>query len=150
MLLPSWTAEGTLPPGEHLAAWPECVTRFGWNPHRLRLLEGLLRALQNLRGAGCERVFLDGSFVTTKEVPGDYDGCWETRGVDPARLDPIFLDIADIRAGRPQQKAKYRGELFAASWPADAKRRYRQFFQYDRNDQPKGVVVIELNSGELP
>jgi hypothetical protein len=110
----------------------------------------LLRALQNLRGAGCERVFLDGSFVTTKDVPGDYDGCWETRGVDPARLDPIFLDIADIRAGRPQQKAKYRGELFAASWPADAKRRYCQFFQYDRNDQPKGVVVIELNSGELP
>lgn len=149
-MLPSWTVEGTLPPGEHAADWPECVNRFGWNPYRLWLLEGLLLALQNLRNAGCRRVFLDGSFVTTKEVPGDYDGCWETRGVDTSLLDPLFIDINEIRAGRKKQKAKYRGELFAASWPADGKRLFRQFFQYDRNDRPKGVVVIDLTTGNIP
>ena len=148
-MLPAWTDAGTLPPGEHAATWAECVERFGWNPYRLTLLEGLLRALQNLRDAGCQRVFLDGSFVTSKEAPGDYDGCWETRGVDVALLDPIFIDVADIRAGRPRQKAKYRGELFAASWPADGKRRFREFFQYDRDDRPKGIVVIDLIDGDL-
>ena len=52
--------------------------------------------------------------------------------------------------GRPQQKAKYRGELFAASWPANAKCRCREFFQYDRDDRPKGIVVIDLVAGYLP
>ena len=47
-----------------------------------------------------------------------------------------WLDLLALHAELlPQQKAKYRGELFAASWPADAKRRYREFFQYDRDDR---------------
>jgi hypothetical protein len=70
--------------------------------------------------------------------------------VDPRRLDPVFIDATDIRLGRPRQKAKYRGELFGASWPADAKRRFREFFQYDRDDRPKGIVVIDLTAGDLP
>lgn len=75
----------------------------------------------------------------------DYDAAWEPRGVDPFRLDPVLLDFNNARAA---MKAKYRGELFPASWPAAAGILYRDFFQRDRNGVPKGVVQINL--GSLP
>ena len=61
--------------------------RFGETPWRLELLEGLMKALVALKDAGCHRAYIDGSFVTTKEIPGDFDGCWEASDVDPDKLD---------------------------------------------------------------
>jgi len=51
----------------------------------------VLQALRLLREAGCGRAYVDGSFVTAKEVPGDFDGCWEAEGVDFDLLDPRLL-----------------------------------------------------------
>ena len=51
----------------------------------------------------------NGSFVTTKEQPGDLDGCWEVDGVDPDKLDPVLLEFVNRRTA---QKAKYHGELY--------------------------------------
>jgi len=76
----------------------------------------LKRALDSLRAAGCQRAYIDGSFVTDKDDPEDFDACWEVAGVDPARLDPELLDFSKRRAA---QKAKYRGELFPADSGAD-------------------------------
>lgn len=59
--------------------------------------------------AGCPRVWLNGSFVTAKDEPADFDACWDTDGVDLDALDPIFFDFAD---GRANQKASFGGELF--------------------------------------
>jgi hypothetical protein len=119
----------------------------GWTAQRRDLLDGLLRALQALRAAGCRRAYIDGSFVTSKEVPGDFDACWEPLGVDAAALDPALLDFSNKRAA---QKAAYGGELFIASTPADtAGRRFLEFFQQDKaTGDPKGIVTIEL--GGLP
>ena len=86
---------GYLPPGVHDAGWPEVVSCFSGNRHRARLMSGLSAASRNLAAAGCRALLLDGSFVTAKPVPGDYDGAWETEGVDPGRLDPVLLDFRD-------------------------------------------------------
>ena len=67
-------ASGYLPPGVHHADWCEVAGRFAGNSHRGRLTDGLLAACLNLAGAGCGELLLDGSFVTAKELPGDYDG----------------------------------------------------------------------------
>jgi hypothetical protein len=136
---------GYLPPGVHKARWKEVAPRFSANGHRTRLLEGLLAALQNLAGAGCRSVLLDGSFVSEKELPEDYDGAWDTHGVDPYRLDPVLLDFTN---GRAAMKSKYLGELFPATAAAAPGVLYRDFFMKDRNGVPKGVVNIEL--GSLP
>jgi len=32
------------------------------------------RMLLSLKSAGCKTAFINGSFVTTKDEPGDYDG----------------------------------------------------------------------------
>ncbi len=137
---------GLLPSGIHEATWEEFVARFGWTPHRLTLLAGLKAALDALRAAGCRRAYVDGSFVTATETPGDFDGCWETDGIEPDRLDPVLLMFEQ---GRRAQKAKYRGELFPADWPADpAGTTFLRFFQRDRSDHVKGSVALAL--GELP
>jgi len=138
---------GNLPPGIHEATWEELVARYGTTPRRLRLLAGLKEALDALSAAGCQQVYIDGSFVTAKEDPADFDGCWEAAGVDASLLDPVLLDFHNRRAG---QKAKYGGELFLAHAPADRLgTRFVDFFQRDKvTGEPKGIVAI--NPGELP
>ena len=73
-----WTAAA----GIHLATWGEVTTRFGNTPWRRQLLYGLGMAINSLRRAGCRTVYIDGSFVTSKEIPNDFDACWE-EGVVP-------------------------------------------------------------------
>ena len=131
-----------LPPGVHAATWRELAERFGTNERRREILAGLLRALQALRAAGCRRAYVDGSFVTSKEVPGDFDGCWDHEGVDFDGLDPVLLDFEDHRKA---QKAKFEGEMFLSMTQADALgRRFLDFFQLDRDGRPKGIVQIDL------
>src|SRR5260370_42461380 len=93
-------ATGNLPPGVQDATWGELHAAFGSNSHRRSLLDGLRRALENLKAAGCEHVYVDGSFVTAKEFPGDFDACWELAGVDPDLLDPVLLDFSQARAAQ--------------------------------------------------
>jgi hypothetical protein len=136
-------ASGHLPPGVHEADWGEFVARYGATSHRLALLAGLKAAIDALRAAGCRRVYVDGSFVTAKAAPADFDACWEAEGVDLARLDPVLMTFANRRAA---QKRQYGGELFPADWPADAAgTNFLRFFQRDRDSgQAKGIVAIDL------
>ena len=75
---------------------------------------GLMAGLQNLRAAGCVRAFLDGSYMTAKPRPGDFDACWDPGGVDPTLLDPVLLTFDNHRAA---QKARSKGEFFPSTIP---------------------------------
>jgi hypothetical protein len=133
---------GNLPAGIHWAEWSEIEKHFGWNQRRKELLHGLRLALESLKQAGCQTVYLNGSFVTSKELPNDFDACWSLRGVDETKLDPVFLDFSN---GRKAQKVKYGGELFPAE--ADAigdGTPFSEFFQMSRLDGPKGIIAIDL------
>ncbi len=103
----------------------------------------MLAACRNLAAAGCKELLLDGSFVTAKSLPGDYDATWETAGVDLNRLDPVLLDLKHPRA---EMKAKYLGDLFPASANAAPGMLFRDFFLTDRNGVEKGVLQIDLES----
>lgn len=142
-MIPDFNSDGRLPPGTHCCDWQEFSSRFAWNPHRERLLSGLKAALDSLKAAGCQTTYIDGSFVTTKEIPGDFDGCWDVQGVDPNLLDPVLL-IFD--RGRAAQKAKYLGELFPAGWTENASgKTFLEFFAVDKDTgNPKGIVAIDL------
>src|SRR5881628_1770801 len=75
--LPEFDELSNLPPGIHDASIEEVKTRFVTNPHREKLFNELMEVLAILRGSNCAEVFLDGSFITGAETPGDYDLCYE-------------------------------------------------------------------------
>jgi hypothetical protein len=141
-MIPPFRRNGTLPPGIHWVTWEEVVERFGTNNHRQVLLVGLRAVLDNLQQAGCHEVYLDGSFVTDKVEPQDFDGCWSKVGVEPTKLDPVLLDFSHDRIA---QKEKYGGEMFIAQAPANEQHVFLGFFQRDRRNQPKGIIGIKLS-----
>src|SRR6266536_4901795 len=133
--------DGLLPPGIHQAEWTEVLVRFGTNRHRRWLLEGLRAALAELSRAGCRTVYLDGSFVTDKPFPNDYDLCWEIDGVDIHRLDRVFLDLNPPRIG---QYAKYRGDLLPNHRERSSRLHFVEFFQVDRETGGwKGIIALD-------
>lgn len=142
-MLPAFNAEGNLPAGVHWTDWPEIEQRFGHNPHRVKLLEGFRKAIEELRAAGCKTVYLDGSFVTEKAQPNDFDACWDLTDVDPDKLDPVFLDFDNSRA---TQKAHFFGEFFPAQFSEGVSgKTFLDFFQVDKQTgNLKGIVGLNL------
>lgn len=145
-MIPDFTADGLLPQGLHPATLEEVLERFGGNERREQLLTGLVEALGLLRAAGCRRVYVNGSFVTSKERPNDIDACWDIDGVDADTLDPVFFDFAD---GRAAQKARFGAKFFPAQVPEGLTgRAFLDFFQVDRQTgEPKGIIELRLDDG---
>lgn len=140
--------DGNLAPGIHFLAWTEFEQGFGGDPHRRRLLTGMHQMLLKLATAGCETAYIDGSFVSEKPIPSDFDGAWELKNVDLPRLraiEPVFFDFSNQRAA---QKRKYFGEMFPAdTFEAGSGRTFLEFFQQDKQTgAPKGVVAIDLRT----
>ena len=75
MVLPELTADGELPPGVHVADWQEFQSLFCGSSPRRAWLSGRFRTLLELAAIGGElrRVFVWGSFVTSKPAPRDID-----------------------------------------------------------------------------
>lgn len=142
-MAPHFDRTGRLPPGVHWVAWKELVSVLGFNAKRLRLLDGLKRALVALKAAGCRSIYVDGSFVTTKPEPGDFDAGWAVEGVDANKLDPVFLDFSNARAA---QKARFQGEFFPAELPEGVSgKTFLEFFQTDKESgDPKGILALDL------
>ena len=132
-----------LPPGVHVAGMQAIKQCFAYNPLRVQLYDGLLQACVNLVAAGCSSLYLDGSFVTEKPEPGDFDACWDPVGVDRRHLDPVFRDFSNLRS---KQKLKFGGEFFASTTRADSHgRTFIDFFQVEKfTGQLKGIIKIDL------
>ncbi len=137
------STSGYLTEGVHRMTLGEFMRAFAWNARRRFLYAGLARAIAALQAAGCRTILIDGSFVTAKESPGDWDAAFDPVGVDASRLDPILIKHDD---GRRAMRAKYLGDLFP--WSAVATGVpgpiYRDFFQQDRDGHRKGIVEIQL------
>lgn len=149
MALPSFRDDGWLPAGHHAATWQEVIVRFGGKPNSRRadILVSLLRWRDAARArtlAGL--VLLDGSFVSDKEVPGDfdlvfsYDAATETL----VRADREARTLTDYQACRA---LGFLGDVFAL--PASLKTSSPalsglDMFDFDRQGTPKGVVKVQL------
>jgi hypothetical protein len=130
MTIPPFNEIGYLPPGVYEISWQELMKRFATNPQRLRLATGLAAAMRKLANAGCRRVIIGGSFVTSKENPNDFDGWYESFGLDLDILDRLFLE--DVES----QIEVFGGTLFDPP-------NYQGFFQTDREGRPKGVIALD-------
>ena len=65
--------KGTACIGSPLASWSEFIDKFGTSSWRVRLATGKRASIEYLKSAGCQTVYVNGSFVTAKEVPNDFD-----------------------------------------------------------------------------
>lgn len=148
LILVSGSPWAVLPPGIHQASLDEVAATFGTNAWRRELFSGFVEACRRLRRAGCSIVYLDGSYVTGKPRPADFDACWDPSGVDGGRLDPVFLQFAD---GRKAQKAAFKGEFFpSAAMCADVGQAFIDFFQRDRfTGKQKGILYISISADPL-
>lgn len=147
-MIPSFDERGFLPPGVHRSDWGEFVERYGISDHRRKLiglLEGLIR---HMKAVGCRSMFIDGSFVTNKERPNDYDACWDVHGVKVERIDPVLMNFTDF--GKARMEEKYGGDIRPDAFsPTETAGTYLEFFQIDRNGDPKGIVQLVLAEIEI-
>ncbi|MEH2383125.1 MAG: hypothetical protein V7K27_30285 [Nostoc sp.] len=145
-MIPEFDESGILPSGVHWAEWSEFQEIFGTSLTRQRMIDGLELAMTQLKAAGCITIYIDGSFVTSKQKPGDFDACWEDNGVDINYLESIAPTLFNFALRRAEQKIKYKGEIFPSNYPAnDSGTAYIDFFQFDtRTNTRKGIIAIDL------
>lgn len=100
--------------------------------------------MAHLKAAGCRTIYIDGSFTTCKEKPGDFDACYDEETVDTYNLRSNARQLYN-HYDRSGQKAKYRGEVFPSNQPVGnyGDSSY-EFFQTDRLGNKKGIIAIDL------
>lgn len=131
-----------LPPGLHEASLDEVELAFAHHPRRKMLVDGIRQGCAALQAAGCSTVYLDGSFVTGKPQPGDFDMCWDPVGVNLSLLDPVLLDFSNRRFN---QKLKYGGEFFPSTALADGTLTFLDYFRVEKiTGLEKGLILIRL------
>ncbi len=149
-MVPSFNKDGVLPEGIHFTDFNSFSDQFGFSNKRRKLLEGLSKVISILRQAGCTRIFIDGSFVTDKELPNDIDCCWEGDYDEISRklqiLEPCLLDFL---YGRRRQKLKFGCEFFHSEMYLIDQYRNRtkaiDFFQQIRfSSKKKGIIGLNI------
>ncbi len=142
-MIPDFDERGFLPKGVHHATWEQFRQRYSITPHRTQLIGRLEKLARHHAAVGCRALYVDGSFITKKERPGDYDACWDPSGVKHDRLDPLLM-LAD-EASKAEIARKYGGDIRISSLSfGDFNGRYLEFFQQDRDGKQKGIVVLDL------
>lgn len=146
-MIPDLDENGKLPAGIYTCGLEEVENRFVYNQTRKAIFGGLQKLIAVLRSVSCGAIYLDGSFVTSKNRPGDVDVCWqEATGTN---YDYEYKN-APILNPTPINR-KYHKEVFKADiFPADiiesqSKKYFIDFFQEDKDTgQKKGILKIDL------
>src|SRR3972149_6094261 len=72
-MIPECDSGGNLPLGEHRATTVEVKERFGKGRKRQKITATLADLVGLARAFGAKRIYVNGSYVTSKLVPGDAD-----------------------------------------------------------------------------
>lgn len=144
MNIPDFLANGNLPPGIYIVSFEGFIKKYGINYCRNSQLKGLERAIVEFKNGGATKIFVDGSFVSNKINPGDFDVVYDLDEIDDNRIDKLLLD-SSIH-GRKLQKIHYGGEFFPMSNRADRLgTSFINYFQKDKKTKdPKGIIQIDL------
>lgn len=141
---------GELPTGEHLVTLKEIEMTFGsQNDRRKNLMTGLNAAASQFKDAGVSYLLIDGSFTTDKDEPADIDGCWSASGdIDETKIDSDFWDfdtLEKFEVSRARIKSKYGLDFFIAELiELGSGKPFSDFFQTNRDGQPKGILKVIL------
>jgi len=142
-MIPEFREDGYLPEGVHVATEAEVTFRFGTESiRRQKLALRLRRWIALCRAVSARKLFVDGSFVTSKTEPNDVDAVvWLPNDfVDQVNAQEVeAIELENMLLTRHPE------EIFAAEdrhdWDA-----WLEFFGRTRESdgRRKGVVEIEL------
>jgi hypothetical protein len=145
-MIPDFNEDGVLPQGIYEAELVEIEHRYAYNIKRKMLFEYLKKLINDLRTIGCAVIYLDGSYITSKALPGDIDICWENKGVDLNNAITLMPILWDLNPPRKEQQRIYHADIFPANIIESASGKYfLDFFQSDKNTgKPKGIIKIQI------
>ena len=136
---PRFDARGHQPPGIPPFGRSEFKAAFGYNDRRRAPVAGMRMAPLSLKRAGRPTAYIDGSFVSQKPDPGDYDGCWDRASVDGCPVDPALPDTSGKTC---PQKWTYGGEMSPVRPGADDSALGHS--RCDRDGGAKGIAMTCL------
>ncbi len=88
-------------------------------------------------------MYIDGSFITSKNSPSDVDGCWVFNpNINPKLLDPVFKDR---KHPREKMKQKYGVDFLIHGHDRGTDGQpIEGSFQMDHNGNEKGILLLRL------
>lgn len=139
-MIPNYDKHGNLPPGIWDATIEEARDRFANKSARRALLfEALGEVLKILSNANCTEIYLNGSFITDTEEPGDYDLCYDPTGMKATDRWREFLKLT-----MDERKKRHLGDIFI-NWPQPPFfTSHVDLWQTDRDNNLKGIIRIKL------
>lgn len=134
---------GYLPEGLHNAKWLEFKEKFGFSFKRQKILSGILSFGRLIKLAGGKKIYIDGSFVTNKKIPKDWDGCYCMCGLNMSIANKLMQNT-----NREKIKREYLGDVFAEDCiEASCGLPFIDFFQRIRGtDKKKGIIILDLET----
>ncbi len=139
----------------------ELCEKFSTSKQRIEMLKGLLEFRSELTRYGINQGFqyIDGSFLENIEVsenrpPNDIDIVTFTKGLSQERMHELvraFPELVDVA----QSKAKYNLDhyvvdyAFSPDLTIELMRYWLQLFSHNRRGVWKGMLRLELNTGEI-
>jgi hypothetical protein len=144
LAIPDFREDGWLPVGHHTATWEEVSERFDGTAggRRAILTERLLKLRDDLRACGVSGIIvLDGSYISAKLEPGDFDLLLIAPADIQVRKDtnPSLADILDAEA------SEQRGySLFYIPDDSPMQEMLRGLWDFSKEGVPKGIVEVAL------
>ncbi|KAA6335586.1 hypothetical protein EZS27_016196 [termite gut metagenome] len=143
IVIPDLLENGFLPEGIYETTFEEINKRFGFSNRRNRLLTGMKELIDICKQLGCDVFYLDGSFVSKKVIPSDYDACWDTTSIHresvlKAASESILVALEE----------EYGGEIYYAQTKSfrNASITILEYFQLCKENPTikKGILKINL------
>lgn len=141
--IPKFRDDGYLPDGLYIASLADVCSRFGvGNRQRRRLTFRLIRWVELALAVNAKRLFVDGSFVTAKEHPGDVDAVVQLPNDFRDQLNngsDVAIELEEMLLTRQPQ------EIFAAEDDRDWDD-WLEFFSRTReaDHRRKGLIEVQL------
>jgi len=142
-MIPEFYDGEFLPDGDHDATWTEVRQRFGSGETRRHLCDQMSRFIQTARGCGFKEVYLFGSFISGKDIPGDIDLMWVYRG-DYDTLRPECKELLDY--GRMKER---NWDMWCSSDdPVNVKYLLDGWRKNKTRTKQRGIIKIDLEKFE--
>jgi hypothetical protein len=141
-----YNEQGNLEPGFYDMSLEEVRSIFCHNKHRSWLFEGIELAIEHLKKIGCKTIFLDGSYITKKELPKDFDLCWDDTDLSIVTAAKICPELFDCGWRMQKMKNRYRGDVAPANSIADFNKgiNFLGYFTEDKQGRDKGIIRISI------